>query len=122
MINIYLFSVLLVIACILLVVLFWRKQLIVGVFAGFFFLLLGVLSWNGISYVDYTVITVSGSVYNVSDHYTGMSNSVISKFTDSQIIGFVFVLWGLFLVLISAVMMFRENGRGQIDMGDEGGD
>lgn len=104
--------------CIVLLVLtFVKKHALVGLFCGIFFILLGVLSWNGIGYVDSTIVTVSGSTYNISDHYSPMRNTLSTKFTDNVLIGFSFSLFGLFLLIVSSILMMV--GKSQIPLDDE---
>lgn len=115
--DIYLFSILLFITTILLLLFFFKKQIIIGIFTGILFLLLGVLAWGGLSYVSSTTITGTVGNYTVENHYSEWSNVVAAGFTDNELVGTSFVLLGLFLLIVSGVMIFSE--KKMMDLGDD---
>ena len=118
--DVYLFSVFLLVAIILLILFFFKKQIIIGVFSSVFFLICGVLLWTGISFVaSTTIIGVSGN-YTVVNHYEEWSNPVALGFSDNEVVGTSFVLLGLFLLVVCSVMVF--SGKTMMDLGsDDGG-
>lgn len=108
--DIYLFSILLLVAIILLLLTFFKKQLIVGIFTGIFFAILGVILWNGITFVSQTNVVHTGSDYVITNNYSEWSNPIFnSGFTDNELVGTCFILFGLFMLLISGVMLFSEK-------------
>ena len=108
--DVYLFSVLLLISIILLLLNFFKKQIIIGVFAGIFFILCGIILWNGISYVVQTNVIASGSDFNITNTYDKWSNPIgNSQFNDNDVVGTGFVLLGLFLLIVNMVMLFTEQ-------------
>lgn len=115
--NMYLFGVLLLVAIVLLVLTFTKKQVVIGVFTGIFFMILGVICWTGLSYVASTTITTNASSYLVVDNYANWSNPVIADWTDTEIVGTSFVLLGLFLLIVSIVMSL--SAKNKIDMDDD---
>lgn len=79
--------------------------------------MLGVLAWGGLSYVSSTTITGTSGNYTVENQYSEWSNQVAGDFTDNQLVGTSFVLLGLFLLIISGVMVFSE--KKMMDLGDD---
>lgn len=135
--DVYLFSVLLLISIILLILNFFKKQIIVGIFAGIFFILCGILLWNGISYVsgyneyiaapcenNCTEIRAGNEVTlaevttkNITYVYSIWEEDVTGDFSDNEIVGTSFVLLGLFLLIINMVTIFIE--KNEIDIGND---
>lgn len=108
--EVYLFSILFILAVVLLLLTFFKKQIIVGIFTGIFFILLGVVLWNGITYVSQTNVVASGSGFNITNEYTEWSNSIGgTQFTDNGLVGTGLILFGLFLLVVSGVMVFSEK-------------
>jgi len=115
--DVYLFSVFLLVAIILLLLLFFKKQVIIGIFSSVFFLICGVLLWSGISFIaSTTIVGVTGN-YTVVNHYEEWSNPVALGFNDNEVVGTAFVLVGLFLLVVCGSMMF--SGKTMIDFGDD---
>ncbi len=135
--EIYLFSILLLISIILLLLNFFKKHVIIGIFAGIFFILCGVLLWSGLNYRsgfnEYTIapcdnncteIRQSNEVSlaeittkNITYVYSTWSNPVVNDFDDNEIVGTSFVLLGLFLLIINMIMIFKEEKT--IDIGSD---
>jgi hypothetical protein len=94
--DIYLFSILFLISIILLLLNFFKKQIIIGIFAGIFFILCGLLLWNGLTYVsgynenklvpcaDNCTPERNYEVNNVTYVYSTWSEDVTDNFSDFQ--------------------------------------
>jgi hypothetical protein len=104
----FLFGVLLLACIILLIINLYKKQIIFGVLAGIFFLILGTMAWNGLEYVSSKTVTlVSDDVTIITSNYSTWNHSFGSSvFTYTNVLGTIFILLGLWLLVINAVMIF----------------
>jgi hypothetical protein len=114
-----LFGILVLFALALLFLGFFKEQVVLIVFAGIAFLIVGVFAINGLEYVSSTNITTSGSVSSVVDvyspwnHYFGSSNISVTLVS-----GFLFSLFGLFLLFVGVSTAL--GGKARIDFSDDG--
>lgn len=135
--DIYLFSVLLLISIILLLLNFFKKQIIIGIFAGVFFILCGILLWSGLSYTsgynEYIVAPCDNNcteiregnevslaevtTKNITYVYSTWSEDVAGDFSDNEIVGTSFIMLGLFLLIINMVMIF--TGKKTMNIGSD---
>ena len=105
------------VAIILLLLTFFKKQIVVGVFTGIFFVILGVILWNGITFIIQTNVVHTGDSYVITNEYAEWSNPIFnSGFTDNALVGTCFILFGLFMLIVSSVMLFSE--RKTMDLSD----
>ena len=120
--DVTLFGILVFFGVVLLVMTLIRKHIILGVFTGIAFLVLGFLAWNGLEYIATT--TISTNVYGVTtvtDNYADWVHTIGgTSFTYTNVIGVLFLLFGLFLLLVSGIMLF--SGKNEVDFGSNNGD
>jgi ABC-type antimicrobial peptide transport system permease subunit len=110
--DIILFSILILFTTIILVLGFIKNHIILTMFAGISFIFLGILSLNGLSYVSSTTMNATGTNYLIVDHYASWTETFGS--TDFQVswaVGFLFALFGLFLLLVSGLMVFNDSHK-----------
>lgn len=137
--DLYLFIILFVLGLVLIFITFFKKHIITGVFTGITFIILGLMLWNGLSmvsgYNEYvkapcndncTEVREGGVVdlYSVtSTNVTYVFSEVDNYFGDSvvsytDVSGVFFILFGLFMLIVSSVMVF--SGKTTFDFGNEG--
>lgn len=123
--DISLFVVFFAFSLILLLLTFFKKQVIVGIFTGISFILLGLLAWNGLEYVQSTsVVATDFDTTTITNNYAAWNHTIGSTgFTYTSVLGSFFILFGLFVLLVSGVMAF--SGKKHLDFdfsGDSGVD
>jgi len=132
--DIYLFSVLFIFGVILLFLTFYKKQVILGVFSGIVFIILGFILWNGLSSVvgytelvyapcedNCTEVRSGGEIFlsevtttNVTYTY-GLVDNSFKDLSYSDTLGTFFIMFGLFMLIVSGVVAFDTKKRGFID-------
>jgi hypothetical protein len=119
----FLFGVLGLFAVVLLIFTFIRKHVVLGVFSGLVFILLGLFAWNGLEYVSSTSVTyTSDSNALIVDNYTAWNHAFIgNNFTYTNAIGSLFIMFGLFMLIVSAVMLFDNKQDKQSLFSDDTG-
>ena len=118
------FGILLSFAFILLIFTFLRRQIVLGIFTSLVFIVLGVFSWNGLEYISRTDVTVVNATttsivdtYSTWNHFFGDS-----LFSVTNVMGTIFILFGLFMLIVSAVTLLSGKSKGREEMFDEGGE
>ena len=119
----FLFGVLGLFAAILLIFTFIRRHVVLGIFCGLVFILLGLFAWNGLEYVSSTNITyTSSSTTLIVDNYTSWDHPFIgSGFTYTNAIGILFILFGLFMLVVSATMILSAKKAEPLFVNDSDG-
>lgn len=120
--DIVLFCVLIFFSLVLLVTGFFRNQIVLIVFAALSFILLGLFSLNGIDYVSSSTMVTNGITTTLTNNYSTWNHSFGSSgITVGYALGFLFVLFGLFLLLVAGVMLFDKKKKISFDDADDGG-
>lgn len=115
-------SILLVFSLTLLVLGFFKKQVVIVLFSGISFMMLGLFLMNGIEYlssktttiIDNTTTTINNT-YTIWNHFIGTST-----LTLNSTLGILFILFGLFLTLICGIALF--TGKAKIDFTEDSED
>ena len=112
--DIILFSVLLLFAISLLVLGFIRKHIVLIIFSGIAFMIVGIFAINGIEYVSSTTIFTNNiSTTTIVNNYSNWTHSFgNSNIYYNQAIGWLFSLFGLFIVIVAAVLSFGKDKVG----------
>jgi hypothetical protein len=110
----FLFGILLSFAFILLIFTFIRRQIVLGVFTSLVFIVLGIFSWNGLEYVSRTDVTVvNATTTSIVDTYSSWNHFFgDSIFSITNVMGTIFILFGLFMLIVSAVTLLSGKSSG----------
>ena len=84
-----------------------------------------MFAWNGLEYVSSTSVTyTSSSAALIVDNYTSWDHAFIGAgFTYTNAIGSLFILFGLFMLIVSGVMLFDgKQDKQALFTSDGGGD
>lgn len=108
-------------AIILFIVGFAKKQLLIITFSGISFILLGLFSFNGLSYVSSSIITdINSTVTEVNYVYSNWHHAFgNSDLTVGTTLGILFCLFGLFLFLVSAILFFQGKSEFNLNTTDD---
>jgi hypothetical protein len=86
-------------------------------FSGISFIILGGFSISGLEYVSLQTITTVGAVMTIVPTYTTWNHAFLgTSLTYSSALGFIFILFGLFLLLVGSIMLF--SGKSKMDFTD----
>lgn len=112
--DVFIFGVLLLACIILLILNLYKKTISLGIIAGILFLILGVMAWNGLEYVSSKTVTmVSETVTTIDYNYTTWTHSFGGTgFTYTNVLGTIFIMIGLWILFINAVMIFDLKKEG----------
>jgi hypothetical protein len=98
---------------------FFKKHVILGLLSGIGFILSGVWLWNGINYISDTIITqINSTTTSMVDIYT-LWNTSIGGWSISSMLGTFFIVFGIFLLVVSSVMFFNKDSK--LDFGGTDG-
>lgn len=118
--DITLFIIIFVFAITILLLGFFKKQIVIILFSGIAFFMLGIFCLNGIEYVSSSTIqTMNNSVSIVTNNYSSWIHTFgSSNITYTSVLGILFCLFGLFLFIVCAVLTF--TGKANIDFSEDG--
>jgi len=120
--DISLFALLMFLSTALLFLAFFKKQIVLIIFSGIAFILLGIICINGLDYVSSTdVIIINTSFTSIVDNYSEWDHTFgSSDFKVTTALGFFLSLMGLFILVVSAVLLF--GGKSGVNLSDDDSD
>jgi len=119
--DVILFSILTLFAIVLFILAFVRNHALLSIFAGISFIILGGYSISGIQYISMQTMNTTGSITTIIPTYATWNHTFLNtELTYSSALGFIFILFGLFLLIVGAMIMFSGKVKADFSADDNG--